>query len=73
MHHSNYLESNYNDKTRHAALLHDFTGQTIEQLNKTGIVYVGLGFSYQEHYTFSIKTPIRECWKKSKMREKIRA
>ena len=31
----------------HAALLHDFTGQTIEQLNKTGIVYVGLGFSYQ--------------------------
>ena len=54
MHNSNYLTENYDDATMHARLLHDFTGQTIEQLNKTGIVYVGLGFSYQEHHTLLI-------------------
>ena len=51
MHNSVYLESNYNDETSHAKLLHDFTGKTIKQLNETGIGYFGLGFSYQERYT----------------------
>ena len=51
MHTSSYLDKNYRYKsTTHAKLLHDFTGKTIEELKDEGVFYVGLGFSYQEHY-----------------------
>lgn len=47
MQNADYLMQNYNDGTRHAKLLHDFTGNTIEQLQSKGIYYLGWGFSYQ--------------------------
>ena len=43
-----YLMKNYNDQSRHARLLHDFTGKSENQQHSEGTYYLGWGFSYQE-------------------------
>jgi len=49
MQNTDYLEQNYNDDTRHAKLLHDFTGKSKKRLEAEGTFYLGYGFSYQEY------------------------
>ena len=47
MQESEYLDTHYKTGTRHSKLLQDFTGKSVAALEKEGLFYFGLGFSYQ--------------------------
>ena len=47
MQESEYLVTHYKTGSLHSRLFQDFTGKSIAALEKEGLFYIGLGFSYQ--------------------------